>query len=94
MFPGLSHFLDFGILLLRLVVAWIFGTSGYRHLKNPQERSKSIGASKAFTIVLGAAELAGALGVAGVLTQAAAFGLILLMLGAIEKKVLVWHTGF
>jgi putative oxidoreductase len=46
-------------------------------------------------MVLGAAELAGALGVAaGVLTQAAAFGLILLMLGAIEKKVFVWHTGF
>jgi putative oxidoreductase len=95
MFPRLSHFLDFGILLLRLMVALIFATSGYRHLQNPAARSQSIGASKAFTIVLGAAELAGALGVAaGVLTQAAAFGLILLMLGAIEKKVFVWHTGF
>jgi putative oxidoreductase len=44
---------------------------------------------------LGAAELAGGLGVAlGVLTQLAAAGLILVMLGAIQKKIFVWHTGF
>jgi putative oxidoreductase len=37
----------------------------------------------------------GGLGVAfGVLTQLAAIGLILLMLGAIQKKIFVWHTGF
>jgi putative oxidoreductase len=27
-------------------------------------------------------------------TQLAATGLILVMLGAIQKKILVWHTGF
>jgi putative oxidoreductase len=44
---------------------------------------------------LGVAELAGGLGVAfGVLTQLAAIGLILIMLGAIQKKIFVWHTGF
>ena len=59
MFPRLSHFLDFGVLLLRLMV------------------------------------LAGALGVAAdVLTQAAAFGLILVRPGAIQKKVFAVHTGF
>ena len=59
MFPRLSHFLDFGVFLLRLMV------------------------------------LAGALGVvAGVLTQAAAFGLILVRPGAIQKKVFAVHTGF
>ena len=31
---------------------------------------------------------------AGVLTQFAAVGLILLMLGAIQKKIFKWHTGF
>jgi len=37
----------------------------------------------------------GSLGVIfGVLTQLAALGLILIMLGAIQKKILVWHTGF
>jgi len=30
----------------------------------------------------------------GVLTQLAAAGLILLMLGAIQKKIFVWKTGF
>ncbi|PYX35099.1 MAG: hypothetical protein DMG73_04250 [Acidobacteria bacterium] len=51
--------------------------------------------SKGLTIFLGAAELAGGLGVAfGVLPQLAAMGLILIMLGAIQKKIFVWHTGF
>ena len=51
--------------------------------------------SKGFTIFLGAAEVAGSLGVIfGVLTQLAAAGLILLMLGAIQKKIFVWRTGF
>jgi putative oxidoreductase len=95
MFPELAHFTDLGILLLRLMIALVFATSGYSHLKDPAARAKSIGMSKAFTIFLGAAELAGALGVAfGVLTQLAAFGLILIMLGAIQKKMFVWHTGF
>src|SRR5205823_11958160 len=30
----------------------------------------------------------------GVLTQLAAAGLILLMLGAIQKKIFIWRTGF
>jgi putative oxidoreductase len=95
MFPQLSHFTDLGILLLRLMVALVFGTSGYSHVKNATERAKSIGMSKGFTVFLGIAEVAGALGVAaGVLTQLAAFGLILIMLGAIQKKIAVWHTGF
>ena len=51
--------------------------------------------SKGFTLFLGIAELAGGLGVAaGVLTQLAAFGLILIMLGAIYMKIFAWHTGF
>jgi putative oxidoreductase len=95
MFPQLARFTDLSLLLLRLMVSLVFITSGYNHLKNPEERSKSIGMSKGFTIFLGTAEVAGALGLAfGVLTQLAAFGLILLMLGAIQKKIVSWHTGF
>jgi putative oxidoreductase len=95
MFPQLARFTDLGILLLRLMVGLIFVASGYSHLKDPAARAKSIGMSKPLTIFLGAAEVAGALGVAfGVLTQLAAFGLILIMLGAIEKKIFSWHTGF
>jgi putative oxidoreductase len=94
MFPQLSSFTDVGLLLLRLMVGLIIGTSGCRHLKDPEGRSKSIGMSKGFTVFLGVAELAGALGVVfGVLTQLAAAGLILIMLGAIQKKAFVWKTG-
>ena len=95
MFPQLALFADLGMLLLRLMVGLVFLTSGYSHLKDPKERAKSIGMSKGFTIFLGIAEVAGALGIsAGVLTQLAAVGLILLMLGAIQKKIFTWHTGF
>lgn len=95
MFPQLLHFLDFGLLLLRLMVGIVFASSGWNHLRNPEARSKSIGMSQAFTVFLGRAELAGALGVTfGALTQLAAAGLIGLMLGAIQKKIFVWHTGF
>jgi putative oxidoreductase len=94
MFPQLSHYADIGFLLLRLMVGLIFGASGWRHLKNPEARGKDIGMSKGFTVFLGVAEVAGSLGVVfGVLTQLAAMGLILIMLGAIQKKIFVWKTG-
>ncbi|HWW14070.1 MAG TPA: DoxX family protein [Candidatus Dormibacteraeota bacterium] len=95
MFPQLARFTDLGLLLLRLMVGLVFVNSGYSHLKDPAARAKSISMSKTFTIFLGIAEVSGALGVAfGVLTQLAAFGLILIMFGAIQKKIFVWHTGF
>ena len=95
LFPQLIRFLDLSLLLLRLMVGIVFLWGGWSHAKDPAERGKSIGMSKGFTLFLGIAEIAGALGVMfGVLTQAAAFGLILIMLGAIQKKIFVWHTGF
>ena len=94
-FPQLAQFTDIALLLLRLMVAIVFITSAYKHLKDPATRSKDIGMSKSFTIFLGAAELAGGLGViSGVFAQLAAIGLILVMLGAIQKKIFTWHTGF
>jgi putative oxidoreductase len=91
----LLQFTDLSLLLLRLMVGAIFASSGWSHLSDPESRSKSIGMSKGFTAFLGAAELAGALGVIfGVLTQLAAAGLVLIMLGAIQKKIFLWKTGF
>lgn len=95
MVPQLARFQDLGLLLLRLMVGVVFLASGWSHLTKAEERSKSIEMSKGFTRFLGVAELAGGLGVTfGVLTQPAAAGLILIMLGAIQKKIFVWHTGF
>ena len=95
MFPQLAHFTDVAFLLLRVMVGVVFITSGWKHFQDPEARSKDIGMSKGFTIFLGAAEIAGGLGlIFGFLTQLTAIGLILIMLGAIWKKIFVWQTGF
>ena len=94
-FPQLAQFTDVALLLLRVMVAIVFITSGWKHFQDPEARSKDIGMSKGFTIFLGAAEIAGGLGlIFGFLAQLAAIGLILIMLGAIWKKIFVWQTGF
>jgi putative oxidoreductase len=93
--PWLLQFSDLALLFMRLLVGWVFIASGWSHAKDPVTRAKSIEMSPGFTRFLGLAEIAGGLGVAvGVLPQLAALGLILIMLGAIQRKVLVWHTGF
>jgi putative oxidoreductase len=95
LFPQLLPFGDAALLGLRLMVGVVFFWSGMQHARDPVGRGKSVGLSPGATRALGIAEMAGALGVAlGVLAQAAALGLILVMLGAIQKKLFVWHTGF
>jgi putative oxidoreductase len=91
----LAALTDLALLFMRLLVGLVFITSGWNHVKDAVARAKSIGLSVGFTRFLGLAELAGGLGVAfGVLIQLAALGLILIMLGAIQKKIAVWKTGF
>jgi len=91
--PGTATYIS--LFLLRMVVAMVFGTSGVNHLKSPTERAASIGMTVPFTIFIGITELAGAIGlVVGLLTQWVASGLILIMFGAIYKKVVEWKTGF
>lgn len=93
--PWLLQFSDLALLFMRLLVGGVFVSSGWNHLMDPVTRAKSIGLSVGFTRFLGLAELAGGLGVGlGILPQFAALGLILIMLGAIQKKIFVWHTGF
>ena len=93
--PGATHYVDLSLLLLRLIVAVVFGTSGFNHLKSPRQRAESLGLRIPLTVFIGAAEVAGALGLTfGVLTQWAALGLILIMLGAVYMKVVQWKTGF
>jgi putative oxidoreductase len=94
-FPALGQFTDLALLLMRLLVGAVFIWSGWSHAKDPVARGKSIGLSAGLTRFLGLAELFGGAGVAlGILPQLAALGLILVMLGAIQKKIFVWHTGF
>jgi putative oxidoreductase len=93
--PALLPYADLALLLMRLLVGAVFVTSGWSHVRDPVARGKSIGLPPGPTRLLGLAEIAGGLGVAlGVLTQLAALGLILVMLGAISKKMFEWRTGF
>jgi putative oxidoreductase len=90
-----ANFTDVSLVLLRLMVGLVFLDSGRKDLKHPDDRAKGLGLPRAFVLFLAVAELAGGLGViAGVLVQFASIGLILIMLGAVQKKMFVWKTGF
>lgn len=94
-FPALAGLTDLALLLLRLMIAAIFGTSGWSHMTKPKERAESIGMSPGFTLVLGVVEVVGAASlVLGIYPQIGAILLIGVMLGAIQKKLFVWKTGF
>jgi putative oxidoreductase len=93
--PAAMQYTGCSLFLLRVIVAIVFGASGYSHLKSPRERAHSIGMPVSIAVFLGAAELGGSVAlVVGFLTQWAALGLILIMLGAVYKKIAEWHTGF
>lgn len=95
LFPRLLAYSDIALLLLRCVVASVFITSGWSEVSDPVAKGKQNGISPGLSRVVGAAEVLGGLGVlTGVLAQLAALGLILIMLGAIKKKIVDWHTGY
>lgn len=88
-------FTDYALLFLRVMVGLVFLDSGINHVKDPETRGKSIGLPKGATAALGVAELLGGAAVCiGFLPQLASIGLALVMLGALQKKIFVWKTGF
>ncbi len=95
MFPRLEPFTAYALVFLRLMAGLVFVDSGYNDLKSPGTRSTSLGLPRGFIVFLGVAELLGGIAVIiGFLPQLAAVGLILIMLGALQKKMFVWKTGF
>jgi len=93
--PELTRYSDYGLLALRFMVAGEFFPSGLADVRDPTARAKRNGLSVPFMLFVGVAEMAGSLAlVLGVLTQLAALGLIAIMLGAIQRKIFVWHTGY
>ncbi|HEX3457263.1 MAG TPA: DoxX family protein [Candidatus Baltobacteraceae bacterium] len=95
MFPHLSPFTDYALVALRLMVGLVFIDSGYNDLKDPASRGKNIGLPRSAVLLLGVAELLGGFAVViGLLAQLAAIGLIFIMLGALQKKIFIWRTGF
>jgi putative oxidoreductase len=89
------QYVDVSLLLMRIIVALVFVSSGLNDLKDPANRARSMEVSVPFTIFLGVAEILGGIGLMfGILTQFAALGLIIISLGAIKKKVIEWKIGF
>ena len=94
MFP-LEHLTDWALLFLRIMAGATYVDSGLNDLKDLDARSKSIGMSRNFTTFLAVAEIAGGAGlILGVLQQLAAIGLIIIMLGAIQRKIFSWKVSF
>jgi putative oxidoreductase len=86
MLDSLFYYGDAGILILRLVVAIVFLVHGIKKLD---------GKMGSFMTFIGIAEtLGGAALLVGFLTQLAALGLAIIMLGAIYKKVVEWKVPF
>lgn len=95
MIVDLSPLLDFALLALRLIVAIIFFSSGRSHFTKADERAESMGMSPGATKFLGIVEMVAALSVAaGIYIQIGAFLIIVVMMGAIYKKTMVWEIGF
>ena len=95
LFPELSGLTDVALLLLRLSMAAIFGSSGWSHATKPRVRAESIGMSPRVTFGLGIVEVGAAVSLAlGLYAQLGAILLIGVMLGAIHRKIFVWKTGF
>jgi putative oxidoreductase len=93
--PELAALSDVALLVLRLMIAALFATSGWAHATRPKERAESIEMTQPATFLLGVIELLGAASIAlGLFTEAGALLLMGVMLGAIYKKIFAWKSGF
>jgi putative oxidoreductase len=71
----------------------VFFSSGWKDISDCEGRSKSIEMSRGFTLSLGHTRMRWRrLSDGLILTQLAAIGLILIMLGAIQKKIFKWRS--
>ena len=96
-FAGLHHYSDLALLILRLAVGCIFLLHGLpkRGLWSAQPSAQMPAAMLRNLRILSIAEPAGALGlIFGFLTQLAALGLVIVMLGAIQFLVTKVHRKF
>ena len=86
---------NIALLLLRFLVMLVFVWSGWGHAKDPVASGKDLGFSPALARLIGIVELLAGCGVGfGVLTRLSALGLMIIMLGAMHRKIFVWKMGF
>lgn len=93
----LHQYEDIALFILRVTIAAVFVVHGMWKIEHGKKLAESIGMAKSgwFFTALGVAEFLGALALlSGFLTQIAAAGLGLIMLGAIYFKSLKWNVTF
>src|SRR5699024_1182835 len=67
----------------------------WSHIQNPKKRADSTRVNARSTLMLGLVEIVGAISVAfGIWIQIGAALLMLVMIGAIYKKIAAWQIGF
>ena len=95
MFEILNQFSDVALLLVQLVVATIFLSSGWRHLTDLETRAKRIEMPTWATAAVGGVELIAAVAlILGVYPKIAALLLVGVMAGALYKKIFAWKVGY
>src|SRR5205085_9849020 len=68
---------------------------GFTHARDPEGSSKDLGLPMPIVLLVGIVELLAGVGIAGgLLTRLSCIGLMIVMLGAMHRKSLVWHSGF
>ncbi len=93
----LHQYGDIALFILRVTVATVFIVHGIWKIENAKQMANSLGISKFgwLCTALGVAEFLGSLALlSGFLTQIAAAGLGIIMLGAIYFKITKWNVKF
>ncbi len=86
---------DLGLLVLRIGLGIVFVLHGWQKIKNPGQWAQKLGLAPIFGILVSVGEFFGGLGILfGFLTQIAAFGPLLVMLGALRYHIFVWKHKF
>ncbi len=86
---------DLGLLVLRIGLGTVFIAHGWMKIKNPSQWAQNMGLAPIFGILVSIGEFFGGLGILfGFLTQIAALGPFLVMLGALRYHIFVWKQKF
>lgn len=90
-----SFLIPYALLALRIITGIVFFSSGTKDLQKPVERGKSTGLSLGGIKFLGVMEILSGISVAfGVFAQFGALAIMVVMLGAMYKKMFEWKIGF
>lgn len=86
---------DLGLLILRIGFGIVFVLHGWTKIKNPAQWARNMGLPTIVGLLVAIAEFFGGLGVLfGFLTQIAALGPLIVMLGALCYHIFVWKHKF